>query len=179
MERERTIRVEAKDQRRERERVASKEKVEVLETRASCNGRLCDLDFFGVHKCLALTRWGTGACRGGSRAKRIPIIIFPGPAGYLAPPPPAALTKRRSNCWAIRRRKRLPAMAQSDPSRSLDRASGRCLPVQLKNGWPLFLPYLAFTTKSGTHFRIGCRWDDVDHYYTFPSFALAKLPPGS
>lgn len=48
--------------------------------------------------------------------------------------------------------------------------------VQLKNGWPLFLPYFAFTTKGGTHLRIGCRWDDVDHYYTFPSFALAVSP---
>ena len=48
--------------------------------------------------------------------------------------------------------------------------------VQLKDGWPLYLPYFAFTTKSGTHVRIGCRWDDVDHYYTFPSFAIATMP---
>ena len=47
--------------------------------------------------------------------------------------------------------------------------------VQMKKGWPLFLPYVAITTKSGRHFRIGCRWDDVDHYYTFPSIAIAKV----
>ncbi|MBI4459997.1 MAG: hypothetical protein HY648_08060 [Acidobacteria bacterium] len=46
--------------------------------------------------------------------------------------------------------------------------------VQIKKGWPLFLPYIAWTSKGGTHFRLGARWDDVDHYYTFPSIALAR-----
>lgn len=47
--------------------------------------------------------------------------------------------------------------------------------VQMKKDWPLLLPYFAFTTKSGWHFRLGCRWDDVDHYYVFPSFAWHKI----
>jgi hypothetical protein len=47
--------------------------------------------------------------------------------------------------------------------------------VQLRPGWPVFLPYIAFTTPGGTHVRIGCRWDDVDHYYTFPTLAIATF----
>ena len=46
--------------------------------------------------------------------------------------------------------------------------------VQIKKGWPFFLPYFAWTTEQGTHFRLGARWDDVDQYYTFPSIAIAK-----
>lgn len=38
-----------------------------------------------------------------------------------------------------------------------------------------FLPlYLAFTTKGGRHFRVGARWDDVDNYVNFPTFATRK-----
>lgn len=37
--------------------------------------------------------------------------------------------------------------------------------------WPL---YFAFQTKGGIHGRIGIRWDDVDHYYQFPSFTLKR-----
>jgi len=44
--------------------------------------------------------------------------------------------------------------------------------VQEKKGWPLYLPYFAFTTKGGIHFRIGARWDDIDNYYVFPSFGI-------
>jgi hypothetical protein len=44
--------------------------------------------------------------------------------------------------------------------------------IQEKTGWPIFLPYFAITTGGGWHFRIGCRWDDVDHYYVFPSIAV-------
>ena len=45
--------------------------------------------------------------------------------------------------------------------------------VQLRERLPVFfLPYFAFTTKKGTHFSVGCRWDDTDHYYTFPRIAL-------
>jgi hypothetical protein len=47
--------------------------------------------------------------------------------------------------------------------------------VQIHAGYPFFLPYFALTTGSGWHFRIGCRWDDSDHYYTFPSIALKRL----
>jgi len=32
--------------------------------------------------------------------------------------------------------------------------------------------YFAFTTRSGIHFRIGARWDDVDDYVTFPVIAI-------
>ena len=44
--------------------------------------------------------------------------------------------------------------------------------VQVKAGWPLVLPYFAYTSAEGSHFRCGARWDDVDHYYTFPSIAV-------
>ena len=47
--------------------------------------------------------------------------------------------------------------------------------VQMCRGWPVFLPYAAVTTRRGYHVRIGARWDDVDGYYTFPSFALKKV----
>jgi hypothetical protein len=42
-----------------------------------------------------------------------------------------------------------------------------------------YLPlYVAFTTKSGRHFRIGARWDDVDNYVTFPTVASRKYEGG-
>ncbi|MDD5544582.1 MAG: hypothetical protein PHX83_15555 [Acidobacteriia bacterium] len=47
--------------------------------------------------------------------------------------------------------------------------------VQINPKYPLYLPYFALTTSRGWHFRIGCRWDDLDHYYTFPSIALKHL----
>lgn len=46
--------------------------------------------------------------------------------------------------------------------------------VQWRQGWPVILPYFALTTIGGWHFRIGPRWDDIDHYYTFPSFAIKQ-----
>lgn len=51
--------------------------------------------------------------------------------------------------------------------------------IHVKKHWPFYLPYFAVTTKKGWHMRLGCRWDEVDHYYTFPSFALKKLKPPS
>ncbi len=47
--------------------------------------------------------------------------------------------------------------------------------VIIKKNWPFVLPYFALTTKTGLHFRIGCRWDNIDHYYVFPSIALRYL----
>lgn len=47
--------------------------------------------------------------------------------------------------------------------------------VRLKHRIPLFLPYAAYTTKNRVHVRLGCRWDDVDHYYVFPSIAVKKV----
>ena len=38
--------------------------------------------------------------------------------------------------------------------------------------WP---PYFAVTTKGRWHFRIGARWDDVDHYFQFPTFTIKKI----
>lgn len=46
--------------------------------------------------------------------------------------------------------------------------------VQVREGWPFFLPYLAVTAQR-LHFRIGVRWDDVDHYYTLDSIALKMM----
>jgi hypothetical protein len=41
---------------------------------------------------------------------------------------------------------------------------------------PWYAWYFAFTTKGGTHFRIGARWDDVDSYTEFPSIAIKRVP---
>lgn len=35
--------------------------------------------------------------------------------------------------------------------------------------------YMAFTTRGGTHFRMGARWDDVDAYTQFPSIAIKRM----
>ena len=43
--------------------------------------------------------------------------------------------------------------------------------VQIRERYPFYLPYLALTIQN-VHFRAGCRWDDTEHYYTFPSLAL-------
>ncbi len=41
-----------------------------------------------------------------------------------------------------------------------------------------YLPlYLAITLKSGRHYRIGARFDDVDNYTTMPVFATRHYPP--
>ena len=47
-------------------------------------------------------------------------------------------------------------------------------------GYSIRLPYLAFTTKGGWHFRVGARWTDrtLDsfwNYVTWPSIAIKKL----
>jgi hypothetical protein len=47
--------------------------------------------------------------------------------------------------------------------------------VQVRERLPFFLPYFAITTKNGWHWRIGCRWDQSDGYYSFPSGAIKKL----
>jgi hypothetical protein len=39
---------------------------------------------------------------------------------------------------------------------------------------PWFAYYFAFTTKGGTHWRIGARYDDVDHYTEWPSIARKR-----
>lgn len=39
-----------------------------------------------------------------------------------------------------------------------------------------YLPiYFAATLKSGRHFRVGARYDDVDDYTNFPTFASRKF----
>ena len=43
--------------------------------------------------------------------------------------------------------------------------------VPIRPGSWLFLPYFALTTRC-VHFRIGTRWDDIDHYYTLDSLAV-------
>lgn len=40
-----------------------------------------------------------------------------------------------------------------------------------------FAWYVAGTLKSGRHFRLGARWDDVDDYTQWPSIASRKFPP--
>lgn len=46
-----------------------------------------------------------------------------------------------------------------------------------ENG-PWYAWYFAFTLKSGRHFRIGARWDDVDDYVQFPTVASRKYSGG-
>jgi len=43
--------------------------------------------------------------------------------------------------------------------------------VQVRPGLPFYLFYFACTTSDHVHYRIGARWDDVDHFYVFPSIA--------
>ena len=47
--------------------------------------------------------------------------------------------------------------------------------VRVKKGIPLFLPYFAVTTTSGWHGRAGCRWDQLDKYYSFPSGTIKMI----
>jgi hypothetical protein len=48
--------------------------------------------------------------------------------------------------------------------------------VQVRAEIPIwFLPYFAYTTRQGSHFSIGCRWDDTDHYYIFPRIAVKNI----
>jgi hypothetical protein len=49
--------------------------------------------------------------------------------------------------------------------------------VQVREGSWFCLPYFAFTTFFGLHFRIGTRWDDVDHYYTLDSMSIKFRSP--
>ncbi len=39
---------------------------------------------------------------------------------------------------------------------------------------PWFAWYLAFTTRAGTHLRIGARWDNTDNYVEFPTIAMKR-----
>lgn len=45
-------------------------------------------------------------------------------------------------------------------------------------GGPWWAWYFAFTTRGGTHFRIGARWDDVDGYVEWPSVAVKRRVGG-
>jgi len=47
--------------------------------------------------------------------------------------------------------------------------------IQVKEGWPLYLPYFAVTFSGGMHFRIGTRWDDVDGYYVVASTSIKDM----
>ena len=47
--------------------------------------------------------------------------------------------------------------------------------VRVREKLPFFLPYLAVTTQGGWHMRLGCRWDQKDGYYTFPSGTIKKI----
>src|SRR5215471_6690100 len=40
--------------------------------------------------------------------------------------------------------------------------------------WPI---YFGISTRSGWHFRIGVRYDDIDGYYTWPSLTIKRLHP--
>lgn len=40
-------------------------------------------------------------------------------------------------------------------------------------GWPL---YFGIKTKRGWYIRFGFRYDDIDRYFTIPSFTIKKYP---
>ena len=47
--------------------------------------------------------------------------------------------------------------------------------VQITRSWPVLPLYFVISIRYKTkliHFRVGCRWDDVDGYYDFPSIAF-------
>lgn len=48
------------------------------------------------------------------------------------------------------------------------------VPISISNWGIIVLPYFAFKTKSGLHFRMGARWSDDEgfNYVTFPSLAV-------
>jgi hypothetical protein len=46
--------------------------------------------------------------------------------------------------------------------------------AHVKEGSFFYLPYFAITIKR-VHFRIGTRWDDIDHYFTLDSLSLKIL----
>ena len=45
-------------------------------------------------------------------------------------------------------------------------------PGKWQLSWPL---YFAFTTKGKLSFRIGARWDDVDFYFSYPTFRIWRI----
>ncbi len=58
------------------------------------------------------------------------------------------------------------------PPRKLLGTSPEAKPIP-DSGWELLWPlYFAARSKGGWYIRIGIRWDDVDQYYTWPSFTI-------
>jgi hypothetical protein len=51
-------------------------------------------------------------------------------------------------------------------------------PIPPRGRWhfTLWPTYFGVSTRSGWHFRIGIRYDDVDGYYNWPSLTIKKLP---
>jgi len=43
--------------------------------------------------------------------------------------------------------------------------------------WPVFLPYFAIHLSNRIHIRAGCRWDDLDSHYIWPSFTIKHIDP--
>lgn len=82
--------------------------------------------------------------------------------------PPITLLKRQ-NRYALTRDGRVGLLPVPRPGQ------WHLAIVQIKPGWPLYLPYFTITAKNGYHFRIGCRWDNSDHYYVFPSLSIKYI----
>lgn len=48
-------------------------------------------------------------------------------------------------------------------------------PIPARGQWFVTRGYLAWTSVAGIHVRMGFRYDDVDHYFEFPSFTIKKF----
>ena len=66
---------------------------------------------------------------------------------------------------------------KSGPSAVPARGEWQFSLVQVRAHWPFFLPYVAVTLDNGWHARLGCRWDELDAYYSFPSVTIKKIKP--
>jgi hypothetical protein len=65
-----------------------------------------------------------------------------------------------------------------DPPRTLAGTGSALKPIPDPGIWVLATPfYLALQTSSGWLFRLGMRWDDVDHYYAL-GFTIKKESAG-
>ncbi len=76
---------------------------------------------------------------------------------------------------------RVPKLLAGNQTRTRMNAIGVHAPAPIGEpgswqiSWP---PYIALTTRSGRHFRLGLRWDDVDDYYALTAASRVYPPEG-
>ena len=91
---------------------------------------------------------------------------------------------RRATSWCMVEPPLLIAGSQSNARQANGELGPSPLPppgewqfsvVTVRKGWPFVLPYIAVTTKTSFHARIGVRWNPDEGYYTFPSVTVKQL----